>query len=117
MFFCDCISTILLTKTTAARNEAALGYRSVRGLYFLAVIFVRSILEEPHISRRNNKSLIIHIPRNAKCEKLININNSVYIALCFCNILVKKLKIPNSNEIVLCNLKRRLNKQKKLVVH
>ena len=34
---------ILLTKTTAARNAVALSYRSVRGLYFLAVVFVRSI--------------------------------------------------------------------------
>ena len=32
----------LLTKTTAARNGVALSYHSVRGLYFLAVVFVRS---------------------------------------------------------------------------
>ena len=36
--------TIHLTKTTAAQNEVALSYRSVRGLYFLAVVFVISIL-------------------------------------------------------------------------
>ena len=36
------IFTILLTKTAAAQNEAALSYHKVRGLYFLAV-FVRSI--------------------------------------------------------------------------
>ena len=36
--------TIHLTKTAAAQNEVALGYRSVRGLYFLAVVFERSIL-------------------------------------------------------------------------
>ena len=35
---------ILLTKTTAAQNEDALSYHKVRGLYFLAVVFVRSIL-------------------------------------------------------------------------
>ena len=35
---------ILLTKTTAARNGVALSYHSVRGLYFLAVVFVRSIV-------------------------------------------------------------------------
>ena len=34
---------IHLTKTTAAQNEVALSYRSMRGLYFLAVVFVRSI--------------------------------------------------------------------------
>ena len=34
--------TILLTKTTAAQNEAALSYHRLRGLYFLAVVFVRS---------------------------------------------------------------------------
>ena len=32
-----------LTKTTAAQNEDALSYHRVRGLYFLAVVFVRSI--------------------------------------------------------------------------
>ena len=37
------IAIIHLTKTTAAQNEVALSYRSVRGLYFLAVVFVRSI--------------------------------------------------------------------------
>ena len=35
--------TILLTKTTAAQNGVALGYSKVRGLNFLAVVFVRSI--------------------------------------------------------------------------
>ena len=35
--------TILLTKTTTTQNEDALNYYRVRGLYFLAVIFVRSI--------------------------------------------------------------------------
>ena len=34
---------ILLTKTTVAQNEDALSYHKVRGLYFLAVVFVRSI--------------------------------------------------------------------------
>ena len=31
-------------KTTAAQNEVALSYHSMRGLYFLAVVFVRSIV-------------------------------------------------------------------------
>ena len=35
---------ILLTKTTAAQNEDALSYHKVRGLYFLAVVFVGSII-------------------------------------------------------------------------
>ena len=35
--------TILPTKTTAAQSEDALSYHRVRGLYFLAVVFVRSI--------------------------------------------------------------------------
>ena len=34
----------LLTKTTAAQNEVALSYHRVRGLYFLAVVFVSSIV-------------------------------------------------------------------------
>ena len=35
--------TILLTKTTAAHDEVALSYYSVRGLYFLGVAFAASI--------------------------------------------------------------------------
>ena len=35
---------ILLTKTTATQNEVALSYHKMRGLYFLAVVFVRSIV-------------------------------------------------------------------------
>ena len=35
---------ILLTKTTAARNEVALTYHKVRGLHFLAVVFVATIV-------------------------------------------------------------------------
>ena len=35
-----------LTKTTAAQNEDALCYHRVRGLYFMAVVFVRSTVAE-----------------------------------------------------------------------
>ena len=35
---------MLLTETTAARNGVALSYHRVRGLYFLTVVFVRSII-------------------------------------------------------------------------
>ena len=38
-----CRCTILLTKTTAAQSYDALSYYTVRGSYFLAVVFVRSI--------------------------------------------------------------------------
>ena len=41
-YSCSTLS-ILLTKTTAAQNEDALSYHSVRGLYFLAVVFVATI--------------------------------------------------------------------------
>ena len=37
-------TNILLKKTTAARNEAALSYLRVRGLYFQAVVFVATIV-------------------------------------------------------------------------
>ena len=37
-------NNILLTKTTAAQNEIALSYHRVRGLYFLAVFFVATIV-------------------------------------------------------------------------
>ena len=35
---------MLLTKTTAAQTKDALSYYRVRGLYFLAVIFVATII-------------------------------------------------------------------------
>ena len=35
--------TILPTKTTAAQNDDALSYYIVRGLYFLAIVYMRSI--------------------------------------------------------------------------
>ena len=35
---------ILLTKITALQNEVALNYHSLRGLYFLAVIFAVTIV-------------------------------------------------------------------------
>ena len=38
------IQYILLTRTTAAQNEVALSCHRVRGLYFLAVVFVRGIV-------------------------------------------------------------------------
>ena len=38
------LSNILHTKTTAAQNGVALNYHKVRGLYFLEVAFVRSIV-------------------------------------------------------------------------
>ena len=53
------------------------------------------LLENLHVSRRNNKNLIII--SNTTSNKCVN--NSAYIALRYWNILVKKLKIPNPNEI------------------
>ena len=35
---------IILAKMTAARNEDALNYHKLRGLYFMAVIFVATIV-------------------------------------------------------------------------
>ena len=43
---------ILLTKTTAAQNEDALSNYRVRGLHFLAVVFVRSICVILYIAHR-----------------------------------------------------------------
>ena len=36
--------SILLTKTTAAQNEDVLSYARVRGLYYLAVVFMATII-------------------------------------------------------------------------
>ena len=54
-------SSILLTKTTAAQNGVAHSYRSVRGLYFLAVIFVRSI-DQVHPDHPLNAPLFLLPP-------------------------------------------------------
>ena len=60
--------TILLTKTTAPKNEVALSYHSVRGLYFLAVVFATTIyhcvghdagsLSSPHRKKEFNVARI-----------------------------------------------------------
>ena len=47
---------VILTKTTAAQNEAALGYYRVRGLYGLEVIFVATISIK--LIGRDNQSTI-----------------------------------------------------------
>ena len=39
---------ILLTKVTDTQNEVTLSYHRVRGLYFLAVVFVATIVLLPH---------------------------------------------------------------------
>ena len=41
---CSNATRTLLTKTTAAQNDDALSYYTVRGLYFLAVVSVRSVV-------------------------------------------------------------------------
>ena len=43
-----------LTKITAARNEVALSYHVVRGLYFLAVIFAAIIVLTSSYSRKSS---------------------------------------------------------------
>ena len=57
-------ATIVLTKTTAAQNEVALSYRRVRGLYFLAVVFMRSInvIVFTEYRRPNNSNVYILLP-------------------------------------------------------
>ena len=47
--------SILVTKTTAAQNESALSYHRLRGLYSLAVVFVRSII----VTRLTTVTLIL----------------------------------------------------------
>ena len=43
-------TNILLTKITAAKNEVALSYHKVRGLYFPAVILTATIYPPEHIA-------------------------------------------------------------------
>ena len=45
-FYIGAYILIFPTKTTAAQNEVALSYHKVRGLYFLAVVFEATIVDE-----------------------------------------------------------------------
>ena len=47
-FFVGTKRYICLTKTTAAQNEVALSCHKVRGQYFLAVVFVTTIITILH---------------------------------------------------------------------
>ena len=51
---------ILLTKTTAAQNEVALGYHRLRGLYFLAVVFVTTIYTKIESKFKTKNLYTIH---------------------------------------------------------
>ena len=44
---------MLLTKTAATQNEVALSYHTVRGLYFLAVVFVATMYDVIYQLRYN----------------------------------------------------------------
>ena len=46
---------MFLTKTAATQNEGALSYLRVRGLYFLAVVFVRSVVVPAQVAARLKK--------------------------------------------------------------
>ena len=63
---------ILLTKTTAAQNGVALSYHKVRGLYFLAVVFVRSIVRESMIFYYLVKYKFVHIPNEGGLRCVLN---------------------------------------------
>ena len=45
------IKTILLTKANVAQTEDALSYYKARGLYFLAVVFVRRIVIVSYVAK------------------------------------------------------------------
>ena len=104
-FYCKEHTKPVFIKNSLLTVHNLFKYMAINELAKLLCVRSPSVLlENLHISRRNSKNMIIL--RNAKSETFIN--NSVYIALSYWNILVKKLKIPNLNEITLCNLKRRL---------
>ena len=57
-FLNETFKYIVLTKTTATQNEVALSYHRVRGLYFMAVVFVRSIVVNCDLFNSDNIRLI-----------------------------------------------------------
>ena len=50
------MSTILLTKITAVKSDVALSYHRVCGLYFVAVIFERTIIVIARCNMTNQKA-------------------------------------------------------------
>ena len=57
------ITITLLIKTTATQNEVALSYHIVRGLYFLAVVFVATI---DNLMLKNNSTTTYFICSRGK---------------------------------------------------
>ena len=47
------LATTFLIETTAAQNEVVLRYYRVRGLYFLAVVFVTTIGKVAHTLKKD----------------------------------------------------------------
>ena len=80
---------ILLTKTAAAQNEDALSYHSVRGLYFLAVVFVRSIDNEWRIMKVKLSEDVGSITGRAELVQRLQ--------LLWCDITVEKLQELSSS--------------------
>ena len=63
--FCEKLNPctdILLSKTTAARNEDALSYHSVRGQYLLAVVFAAAIVIVDNIFKFHDRSCLLVTP-------------------------------------------------------
>ena len=61
---------ILLTKTTAAQNEVALGYHRLRGLYFPAVVSVTTICSKIESKFKTKNLYTLH------CVQTLSINPS-----------------------------------------
>ena len=85
-------TTILLTKTISAQNEVALSYHRVRGLYFMAVVFVATIVYTivGIFSKRIHKA-------NYIANNLENSNDNVeacFCALCSIHNTPPILKVP-----------------------
>ena len=53
-------------KTTAAQNENALSYYKVRGLYFLAVVFVKETLKVTEVKLQFNHMLPAFLMSNPR---------------------------------------------------
>ena len=67
------VQNILLTKTTAVRNAAALSYRRMRGLCFLAVVFVAQL------SNAAIATIIYNIATNVRLNKKARSRQRVHI--------------------------------------
>ena len=71
---------ILLTKTTAVQTEDALSYYRVRGIYFLAVVFVETITFIYLRKLHHHYTYIVLTEIIGRCKRTAHIGKAINLA-------------------------------------